>query len=73
METSDVTRKLLVENDRAVIARDPNNARNGVTCKGDGLGVSRLMHTMLHLEFRNPIFIAKSKAWRKEMTNILRQ
>lgn len=36
METSDVTRKLLVENDRAVtmIARDPNNTRNGVTCKG---------------------------------------
>lgn len=36
METSDVTRKPLVENDRAVtmtIARDPNNACSGVMCK----------------------------------------
>lgn len=63
MATSDVTRKLLVENDRAVtmIARDPNNARNAPHAR-DGLGVSRLIHTMLHLEFRRLIFKTKSKA-----------
>lgn len=75
METSDVTRKLLVENDRAVttIARDPNNARNGVTCKGRP---GRHLFNAHNVASRVPklYFQSQEQTWRKKkMTDILRK
>lgn len=72
MKTSDVTRKLLVENDRVVIARDPNNvSQRHHICNGRPPG--RISFNAHNVASRIFIFIAKSKTWKKEMTNILRQ